>query len=160
MKPDSERSTPSAGGRDGWKRGKRGQHLSHSLQTGGIFQTSGEATGRGLEVEKAVKAKAGGYTDAWMALGNCYCPGVTEASGRDERGMWKRSQSASNFVPRKLNLILRLRVPVGWGQGRDCCFQKNILEGQSEAWRWRPWRQGGHLRGWLQEHWSRGGPGG
>lgn len=93
----------------------------------------GEATGRGLEVEKAVKAKAGGYTDAWMALGNCYCPGVTEASGRDERGMWKRSQRASNFVPRKLNLILRLRVPVGWGQGRDCCFQKNILEGQSEA---------------------------
>ena len=73
--------------------------------------------------------------------------------------MCKRSQSASNFVPRKLHSILRLRVPVGWGQGRACCFQ-NILEGQSEGWRWRPWRQGGHLSGWLQKHWRRGGPGG
>ena len=88
-----------------------------------------------MEVEEMVKAKAGGHTEAWMALGNCYGPGVMEVSGRDGRGVWKKRPRASNFVPRKLNLILRLRVPVGWGQGRDCCFQKNILEGQSEGWR-------------------------
>lgn len=89
----------------------------------------GKGTGGGGDGQ----GKGGGHTDAWMALGNCYWPGVVEASRRDGRGMCKRSQSASNFVPRKLHSILRLRVPVGWGQGRACCFQ-NILEGQSEGW--------------------------
>lgn len=43
--------------------------------------------GRELEVEETVRAKAGGHTDAWMALGNCYWPGVMEAAGRDWRGI-------------------------------------------------------------------------
>lgn len=127
---------------------KGGWHFSHSWKTSRIFQRKGEQQGRGRELEvreKTAKARPSpGCGNAWMVFRDW--PGVSEASGRDQRGcgkgVWVRAHSTSQ----QPELGAEERVPAGLGAGQGLCFKKNIPEGQSESWRGQSWS-----RGWEQE---------
>lgn len=76
-----------------------------------------------------------------------------EGHGKGVRG----SSQGTSIRSQETELDVKAYGPCGLGTRWGLCFRKNILEGQSEGWRWRPWKQGGHPGGWLQEHWSRAG---
>lgn len=134
MKPHDSRDPPQVLGKGGGRKWKRGDSISATAcKQSGIFQAvAGGGGGKGTGGREGGQGKGRGtQTPGWHSgtatvLGpRKLLEGMREACGKGVRGPPTLSPEAK--------LDFEAEGPVGWGQGRDCCFQKNILEGQSEA---------------------------